>query len=67
LERAKIETHIKPLLGKALVHTLKIADIERIQSDIVDGKTAKSFNTQKRSERTRAKAVGGKREAGVRH
>jgi integrase len=42
MDKSRIETHIKPLLGKALVHTLKIADIERMQSDIVDGKTAKS-------------------------
>ncbi|HEY1779957.1 MAG TPA: Arm DNA-binding domain-containing protein [Roseiarcus sp.] len=41
MDKSRIETHIKPLLGKALVHTLKIADIERMQSDIVAGKTAK--------------------------
>ncbi len=41
MDKSRIETHIKPLLGKALVYTLKIADIERMQSDIVDGKTAK--------------------------
>ena len=32
MHKSRIETHIKPLLGKALVHTLKIADIERMQS-----------------------------------
>jgi integrase len=41
MDRSRIETHIKPLLGKTLVHTLKIADIEGMQSDIVAGKTAK--------------------------
>jgi integrase len=41
MDKSRIETHIKPLLGKTLVHTLKIADIERMQSDIVSGKTAK--------------------------
>ena len=41
MDKSRIETHIKPLLGKTLVYTLKIADIERMQSDIVDGKTAK--------------------------
>ncbi|MBU6356878.1 MAG: tyrosine-type recombinase/integrase [Rhodospirillales bacterium] len=41
MDKSRIETHIKPLLGKTLVHTLKVADIERMQSDIVAGKTAK--------------------------
>jgi site-specific recombinase XerD len=41
MDKSRIETHIKPLLGKTLVHTLKIADIEGMQSDIVVGKTAK--------------------------
>lgn len=41
MDKSRIETHIKPLLGKRLVYTLKIADIEGMQSDIVEGKTAK--------------------------
>jgi integrase len=41
MDKSRIETHIKPLLGKRLVHTLKIVDIEGMQSDIVAGKTAK--------------------------
>jgi integrase len=41
MDKSRIETHIKPLLGTRLVHTLKIADIEGMQSDIVAGKTAK--------------------------
>jgi hypothetical protein len=41
MDKSRIETHIKPLLGKTLVHTLKIADIEGMQSDIVAWKTAK--------------------------
>ncbi len=41
MDRSRIETHIKPLLGKRLAHTLKVADIEDMQSDIVAGKTAK--------------------------
>ena len=45
MDRSRIETHIKPLLGKRLAHTLKVADIEGMQSDIVAGKTAKSRGT----------------------
>ncbi len=41
MDRSRVETHIKPLLGKRLVHTLKVVDIEGMQSDIVAGKTAK--------------------------
>ncbi|MBB4020123.1 MULTISPECIES: integrase arm-type DNA-binding domain-containing protein [Alphaproteobacteria] len=41
MDKSRIETHIKPLLGKRLAHTLKVADIEGMQSDIVAGKTAK--------------------------
>lgn len=41
MDKSRIETHIKPLLGDRLAHTLKVADIEGMQSDIVAGKTAK--------------------------
>lgn len=41
MDKSRIETHIKPLLGKRLAHTLKVADIEGMQSDIMAGKTAK--------------------------
>ncbi|SMH28015.1 tyrosine-type recombinase/integrase [Mesorhizobium australicum] len=41
MDKSRIETHIKPLLGNRLAHTLKVADIEGMQSDIVAGKTAK--------------------------
>ena len=41
MDRSRIEQHIKPLLGKRVAETLKIADIEAMQSDIAIGKTAK--------------------------
>lgn len=41
MDRSRIETHIKPLLGTRLAHTLKVVDIEGMQSNIVAGKTAK--------------------------
>jgi integrase len=40
MDRSRIKTHIKPLLGKRLVGSLRIVDIEGMQSDIVAGKTA---------------------------
>jgi hypothetical protein len=59
MDKSRIETHIKPLLGKTLVHTLKIADIEGMQSDIVAGKTAKP-----RGEGRGGKTTGGPGVAG---
>mgnify|MGYP003678990387 CR=1 FL=1 len=41
MDSSRIEQHIKPLLGKRVAETLKIADIEAIQSDIAIRKTAK--------------------------
>jgi integrase len=40
MDRSRINTHIKPLLGKRLVGSLRIVDIEGMQFDIVAGKTA---------------------------
>jgi integrase len=41
LDRSRIETHVRPLLGDRKVESLSLADIERFQADIVAGKTAK--------------------------
>jgi integrase len=41
LDRSRIETHIRPLLGDRKVQSLKLIDIERFQADVVAGKTAK--------------------------
>lgn len=41
MDKSRIETHIKPLLGARLAQRLKVADIEGMQSDIAAGRTAK--------------------------
>jgi integrase len=41
MDRSRIETHIKPLLGARLVSSLTLRDIERMQSDIAAGKSAR--------------------------
>ncbi|MDB5579869.1 MAG: site-specific recombinase XerD [Bradyrhizobium sp.] len=41
MDRSRINSHIKPLLGKRLVGGLRIVDVEGMQADIVAGKTAK--------------------------
>jgi hypothetical protein len=45
MDRSRIETHIKPLLGHRQVRALKRADIEGMQSDIAAGKTARPRST----------------------
>lgn len=41
MDRSRIDVHIKPLLGKRAVSTLKLGDIEGAQADIAAGKTSK--------------------------
>jgi len=41
MDRSRIETHVKPLLGRQSVASLTSGDIERMQLDIAAGKTAK--------------------------
>ncbi len=41
MDRSRIETHIKPLLGRRQVSALKLGDIEGAQADIAAGKTSK--------------------------
>lgn len=44
MDRSRIETHVKPLLGQRSARALTGDDIERLQSDIAAGKTAKARN-----------------------
>jgi integrase len=41
MDESRIRTHIVPLLGKRVVKHLKIADVEQMQTDVKNGKTAK--------------------------
>ena len=41
MDRSRIETHIKPLLGARLVSALSLRDIEGMQADIAAGKSAR--------------------------
>jgi integrase len=41
MDGSRIRTHIKPLLGNRQVRHLTVADIEQMQSDVRNGKTAK--------------------------
>lgn len=41
MDRSRIETHIKPLLGSRMVSGLTLSDIEGMQADIAAGKSAR--------------------------
>ena len=41
MDKSRIETHVKPLIGRLTVRSLTAADIERMKADIIAGKTAK--------------------------
>lgn len=42
MDESRIKTHIIPLLGRRVVAQLSIADVEQMQSDVKNGKTAKA-------------------------
>ena len=54
MDKSRIETHVKPLIGRLTVRSLTSADIERMKASIVAGKTAKP-----RKEKGRGGAASG--------
>jgi integrase len=44
MDRSRINTHVRPLIGRRSVESLTLDDIERFQADIAAGKTAKGRN-----------------------
>jgi integrase len=41
MDRSRIEAHVKPLIGRRAVAGLTLDDIEQLQADIAEGRTAK--------------------------
>ena len=41
MDKSRIDTHVKPLIGRFTVRSLTATDIERMKADIIAGKTAK--------------------------
>lgn len=56
-DRSNIERHIKPLLGRRLLSSVRRADIEQFQHDVALGKTSQDLKTRKRG---RAIVTGGR-------
>ena len=52
MDRSRIETHIKPLLGPRLVSNLTLRDVEAMQADIAAGKSARGNKAQGRGGRS---------------
>ncbi|MDR3472567.1 MAG: site-specific integrase [Devosia sp.] len=42
LDRSRIDTHVRPLIGGRVVNGLSVADIEKLQAEITAGRTAKA-------------------------
>jgi integrase len=55
-DRSRIETHVRPLIGRRPVSALTVADLEAMQADIAAGKTAASPKAGKNKGK---RAVGG--------
>lgn len=43
LDKSRIETHVRPLIGSRRVDSLTLGDLEKFQADVAAGKTAKAW------------------------
>jgi integrase len=66
LDKSRIETHVKPLIGSRRVRSLTMADLEGFQADIVAGKTVKPRTGPRGGATTGGAGVAG-RTAGMLH
>jgi integrase len=68
MDRSRIETHVKPLIGKKAVEDITADDVEEMQADIAAGKTAKlqasPVSREKRKQQRGGIARGGDSVAG---
>ncbi|MDE2200814.1 MAG: site-specific integrase [Rhodospirillales bacterium] len=60
MDRSRIESHIKPLLGRRQIGALKLGDIETAQADIAAGKTAKVRKGSRGGATTGGEGVAGR-------
>ena len=59
MDQSRIETHVKPLIGRRPVRTLTAHDIEEMQADIAAGKTAMPRRASKAGGERQKKPRGG--------
>jgi integrase len=60
MDRSRIEQHVRPLLGARHVDALRLPDIERFQSEIMAGKTAKPRGASRGGVTTGGAGVAGR-------
>jgi integrase len=46
-DKSRVEAHVKPLIGKRAVQSLRLADLEEMQANIAAGKTAKKVGKKR--------------------
>jgi hypothetical protein len=59
MDRSRIKTHVKPLIGKRRVRKLAVHDLEEMQADIAAGKTARPKPQLKEGEKPQKRRRGG--------
>ncbi len=59
MDRSRLETHVKPLIGRKAVSTLTVADLEAMQADIATGRTAAPTRTGRAKRPRGGIAAGG--------
>jgi integrase len=60
MDESRIRTHIRPLLGKRIARHLTIADVEAMQTDVLNGKTAKARTGGRGGKATGGPGVAGR-------
>jgi integrase len=65
MDKSRIETHVRPLIGRFTVRSLTTADIERLKTDIIAGKTAKPRKKEGRGGVTTGGAAAASRTLGM--
>ena len=60
MDESRIWTHIVPLLGRRIVKQLTIADVEQMQTDVKNGKTAKPRTGNRGGKATGGPGVAGR-------
>ena len=60
MDESRIRTHIKPLLGKRIARHLTIADVEAMQTDVMNGKTEKARTGGRGGKATGGPGVAGR-------
>lgn len=59
MDRSRIDTHVRPLIGRKSVSSLTVADLENMQANIAIGRTAERVEPRANGRRKRGGVVSG--------